>query len=183
MFQRGTQIAQTSLIDRAGIIQKIYFRREIIVISACFTAFIMMMFEFIAFAVFVVIFKFMPPPSILLLPLLFVDLLILSVGISLFLSVLTVYFRDLKFIWQVMLQAGFFATPIVYRLDVFPEQIKNILQFNPLVTIIDTAHNMALYGILPSLNATLYLIISPAIIFIIGYVVFRIKNTRLVEEL
>src|SRR6185437_12323080 len=108
MFQRATSMGQTSLLDRSGIIQKIYFRREIIVLSACLTAFIMMAFEFGAFAIFVVVFRFIPPVTILLLPVLLLDLFILSVGISLFLSVMTVYFRDLKFIWQILLQAVFF---------------------------------------------------------------------------
>lgn len=176
-------MGQTSLLDRSGIIQKVYFRREIIVLSACLTAFIMMAFEFGAFAIFVVAFRFIPPVTILLLPVLLLDLFILSVGISLFLSVMTVYFRDLKFIWQILLQAVFFICPIIYQLNLFPEKIRNILQLNPLVTILDTAHNLALSGILPTPKATFYMLGSTAIIFIIGYIVFRVKSKRLIEEL
>ena len=183
MFQRSTLMGQSSLLERAGIIQKVYFRREIIVISSCLTAFIMMGLEFLAFSFFIIVFHFVPTATIILLPLLLIDLFILTIGISLFLSSLTVYFRDLKFIWQILLQMGFFVTPIIYKLDMFPEYVRNILQLNPLVPILDTAHGLVLYNTLPTPKETLYIIISTAIIFIIGYTVFKIKSKRIVEEL
>jgi len=183
MFSRSTTMGLSSLIDRSNIITKVYFRREIVVISSCLTAFIMMMFEFGAFAFFIIVFQFIPPITILLLPLLLVDLFILSLGISLLLSVVTVTFRDIRFIWQVALQAGFFLTPIIYSLELFPENIRYILQFNPMVPIIDTAHNIALYGILPSFNTTAYILGTTIIIFVIGYLVFRLRNKKIIEEL
>ena len=183
MFQRSTTLGVTSLLDKAGIIQKIFIRREIVVISSALTAFIMTIMEFAAFGVFLAIFQFVPPITILLFPLLLIDLLFLSLGISLFLSVLTVYFRDIKFIWQIMLQAMFFLSPIIYKLDMFPENIQKILVLNPLVPILDVGHNIVLYNTLPSLSLTLYIIGSTAAIFLIGYIVFRIKDRRLIEEL
>ena len=183
MFSRATTMGLSSLTDKAGIIQKIYLRRELFVISSCLTAFITMGFEFAAFAVFVIAFQFIPPLTIVLLPLLLIDLFVLSLGVSLLLAPLSVYFRDVKFIWQILLQAGFFLTPIIYTLDMFPENIRMILQINPLVPILDTAHNLVLNNTLPSINTTLYIIISTAIIFVIGYVVFRIKDKKIAEVL
>lgn len=183
MFQRATTLGMSSLLDKAGIIQKIYFRREIIVISSCLTAFIMTVFEFIAFGMFLVAFKFIPPITISLFPLLLVDLFFLSLGISFLLSVLAVYFQDIKFIWQILLQAGFFLTPIIYKLDMFPQNIQKILELNPLVPILDAGHHLVLYGTFPTLNSTLYIIGSTAVVFLIGYIVFRVKDKRLVEAL
>ena len=183
MFQRATSMGSTSLIDRSGILGKIYFRREIVVISSCLTAFIMMVFEFVAFAIFVVAFRFTPPTTILLLPILLVDLFILSLGVALVLSVLTVTFRDIKFIWQILLQAGFFITPIIYKLDMFPDYIRSVLQLDPIVPILDTAHGLVLYGTLPTIRETAYIIGSTAVILVIGYIVFRLKDKKLVEEL
>ena len=183
MFSRATSMGQTSLLDKSGIIQKVYFRREIVVLSACLTSFIMMCFEFVAFAFFVVIFHFVPPITIALLPLLLVDLFVLSFGVSLILAPLTVYFRDIKFIWQIALQAGFFLTPIFYKLDIYSENMRKILEINPLVPILDTSRSLVLYGTLPTALETSYILISTAIIFTVGYLVFRLKDKRLVEEI
>jgi len=183
MFSRATTMGLSSLTDRAGIIQKIYLRREIIVISACLTAFIMMGFEFAAFVVFVIVFQFIPPTTIVLLPLILLDLFILSVGISLVLSVLNVYFRDIRFIWQVVIQAGFFLSPIFYKLDIFPENISAILSLSPMAHVLDIAHELVLYGNLPPLESVAYVISFTIAIFIVGYAVFRFKDRKLVEEL
>ena len=55
MFSRATTMGLSSLLDRSSIIQKVYFRREIVVVSSCLTALIMMTFEFAAFMVFAVV--------------------------------------------------------------------------------------------------------------------------------
>ena len=183
MFSRSTTMGLSSLLDKAGIIQKVYFRREIIVISSVLAAFIMMVFEFLAFAVFVVAFHFIPPPTIMLLPLLLADLFILSLGISLLLSVLNVYFRDIKFIWQVLIQVGFFISPIIYNLNNFPPAMTSLLRLNPLVSIFDAAHNLVLYNSLPTINSVAYLITLTAVIFVIGYTVFRFKDKNIIQEL
>ena len=152
----------SSLILRSDIISYIYFRREIVVVSSCLAAFIIMSFEFIVFFIFAVIFQLVPTATILILPLLVLDLLLLSIGFSLILSILNVYFRDIQFIWLVLLQAGFFLSPILYELDMIPEQVRWVLVFNPLVSLIDTAHEIVLYDSLPSTNTLIYLLVRKA---------------------
>lgn len=183
MFNRSTSMGLSSLLDKRGIISHIYFRREIVVISSCITAFLMMLFEFIVFGIFLAIFNFIPSSTIFLLPLLLANLFILSLGVSLALSVLTVHFRDIRFIWNVVLQAGFFLAPIIYTLEIFPENIQNLLRINPLVHIIEMAHGLVLYNQLPSIQSTIFILISTGIIFVIGYSIFKIKSKRIVEEL
>lgn len=183
MFSRATTMGTSSLVDRAGMLQKIYFRREIVVISSCLTAFIMVIFEFIVFGVFLAAFQFVPPTTALILPLILVNVFFLSLGVSLFLSSLNVFFRDIKFIWQILLQAGFFLSPIIYTLEMFPDNIRWLLELNPLVLILDTAHNAVLYGLLPPVIAVIQMIITTLTILAIGYVVFRVKDKRIVEAL
>lgn len=183
MFSRATTMGLTSLTDKSHILQKLYIRKEIFVISACLTAFTMMIFELGAFFLFLVVFQFIPPLTIFLLPLMLIELFVLSVGISLLLSVLNVYFRDIKFIWQVIMQAGFFLTPIIYTLDMFPESIRYLLELNPMAQIIMITHDVSIYGLLPSANSVIYIITITAIIFLIGCAVFRIKSAKIVEEL
>jgi len=81
------------------------------------------------------------------------------------------------------LQIGFFITPVFYRLNVFPDSIKRILELNPMASIIDTAHRIVIYGTLPTLEEALHIVISTLVIFLIGYVVFRTKDKRLVEKI
>ena len=104
-------------------------------------------------------------------------------GVSLGLSVLNVKFKDVEFIWGIVLHAGFFLTPIFYRFDFLPEFVQNILQFSPMVQIVTMAHHVTLYGTLPSLNSVLYAVGSISIITVIGYVIFRKMQLRIVEDM
>lgn len=183
MFSRATTMGMTSLTDKSNIIQKIYMRKEIIVFSSALTSFIMMSFEFAAFAVFLVALQFVPPLTIVILPLILIDLFVLSLGFSLMLSVLNIYFKDIRFIWQVILQAGFFLTPILYKLDIFPENIQFILRVNPLVPILESAHDVVLYNLMPSLETTLILIGTSMATLLIGYAIFRLKDHTIIENL
>ncbi len=183
MFSRATSMGMTSLTDKSNIIQQTIIRKEIIVFSSCMTSFIMMALEFAAFSVFIVALQFVPPATALILPLLLIDLFVISLGFSLFLAILNVYFKDIRFIWAIILQAGFFLSPIIYKLDMFPENIQRVLEINPLVPILETSHDAVLYGILPSLETSLYLGISSIAILFFGYVIFRYKYNTIIENL
>jgi len=183
MFSRATSMGLTSLAEKSAITQQVYFRKELIVISSALTSFIMMAFEFSAFAVFVVALQFIPPLTIIILPLLLLDLFVLSLGLAFLLSVLNVYFRDIKFIWQILLQIGFFASPIIYTLDLFPPNIRVILELNPMVPILESAHGAVLYGYLPSLTQSITMIGSTVVIFTVGFLIFRYKQKKIIEDL
>lgn len=183
MFSRATNMGLVSLTDRAHILQKIYIKKEVLVISSCITAFIMMIFEFAVFGVFLVVFQFIPPITILLLPVILLEIFVLSLGVSFLLSILNVYFKDIRFIWQVVMQAGFFLTPIIYTLDMFPENIRMILELNPMAHIISMSHSFILYGTPVDINSIYYTIATTIAIFVLGYVVFRRKESELVEYL
>jgi len=183
MFSRATNMGLVSLSDRAHIIQKIYIKKEVFVISSCITAFIMMIFEFVVFGVFLAVFQFIPPATIVLLPVILFEIFVLSLGVSFLLSILNVYFKDIRFIWQVVMQAGFFVTPIIYTLDMFPENIRVILELNPMAHIISMSHNLILYGTPVDINSAYYLLATTTAIFVVGYVVFRKKEAKIVEDL
>jgi lipopolysaccharide transport system permease protein len=182
-FKNGTTIALSSLSDRSSLITQIYFPRSIPAISSVFTASIMLIVELTVLGVFMVYFQFTPSLTILYLIPIYMLAFILVLGVSLALSVLNVKFRDIQFIWGIILHAGFFLTPIFYRFDFLPESVQNVLQLSPVVQIVEMVHHVALYGTLPSLNSILYSVGSIFAILGIGYLIFRKYQSRIVEEL
>lgn len=183
MFSRATQMSLSSFITRSGLISKVYFPREILPIAACITSFIMMSFEFGAFGIFMVLFKFLPPASMLYLPLMLVILFVISLGVSLPLSVSNVYFRDVQYIWGVLLQAGFFLAPIIFSLKIYPDNIRHLLYYNPISDIIEIAHNTTLYEIMPSTSEILYPVLVSFLVLGVGYAIFRKFEAKAVELL
>ena len=182
-FKNGTAIALGSITNRSAFVSQIYFPRVIPGLSAGLTASLQLMTELIILAVFMVILDFTPSITIIYLIPIFLLELMLIMGLALPLSVLNAKFKDVEFIWGVVLQAGFFLTPIIYQFDMLPETVRSILQFSPMVQIVTMAHHVTLYGELPTLNSMLYAIFSISIITIVGYLIFRKFQARVVEEL
>jgi lipopolysaccharide transport system permease protein len=182
-FKNGTVFALNSLSNRSTLMTQIYFPRSIPAISSGITAAIMLILELVVLAIFIVIFQFVPPITILFLPLVLALLFLLVLGIALPLSVLNVKYKDTEFIWMVIVHAGFFLTPIFYQFDMMPEQVQNILQFSPMVQIVTMAHHVVLYGMLPSVNTILYAVGSISVITTVGYLIFRKYQAKIVEEI
>ena len=181
-FKNGTTFALNSLTNRSALMTQIYFPRAIPPISSGITAALMLILEIVVLAFFIVIFQFAPPITILLLPLVLGLLFVLVIGISLPLSVLNVKYKDTEFLWQVIVSAGFFLTPIFYQFDMMPIEVQNVLQFSPMVQIVTMAHHVVLYGILPSVNSILYAVGSISVITTVGYLIFRKYQAKIVED-
>ena len=183
MFSRGTGTGLGSILSRGGVLTQIYFPREIPSISASLTSFLMLCFELIVFGIFMAAFRFVPPITIIFLPFVLLIEFILVLGISLPLSVLNVKFRDVQFIWTVILQAGFFLTPIFYKSDILPQKFQEILYFSPMVQIVEMAHSVVLFGRFPSIESIVVAVGVTGVVFGICYAIFRKKQVRIMEEL
>ena len=182
-FKNGTSIALSSLTNRSALITQIYFPRSIPAISSCMTASIMLIVEVAILGIFMVALEFTPSFTIIYLIPIYLLAFVFVIGVSLGLSVLNVKFKDVEFIWGIILHAGFFLTPIFYRFDFMPESVQNILQLSPMVQIVEMVHHVAIYGTLPSLNSILYASVSIFSILVIGYLIFRKYQIKVVEEM
>jgi lipopolysaccharide transport system permease protein len=182
-FSRTTTSSMMSFVSRRDLLSKVYFPREILPIATNITSFIMMCFDLCAFAVFVVLFNFIPPWTIIFLPILLILLFIMTLGLSFMLSVGNVYFRDLEHIWGIALQAGFFLAPVFLSMDVYPPALRHLIVFIPISLMIDMAHNIVIYGHLPSIGAFVYLAVSSLVILGLGYITFKKFESRAIEIL
>ncbi len=103
-------------------------------------------------------------------------------AIAFFLSAVFVRFRDISYIWEVALQGGFYATPILYEATLLPERIRWVLYLNPLTHLIETYRDLFMYHTLPSLTSVGYLIFITLIVLFIGYAIFKKLEKGFAEE-
>lgn len=182
MLSRGTTMGLNSILGKPGLVNKVYFPREILIISSCVTAFLMTLLEFVVFGIFMVIFAIAPTMTAIYFPLILFIQFILIVGLSLGLASLNVYYRDIQYIWAVIIQAGFFATPIIYPISIIPEKYIWIIKLNPMAQIIDMLRGSVVYSTSPVVADIIFVIISTFIILIIGYIIFLKLEPRFAEE-
>lgn len=183
MISKGTMAGLNSILQRGNVINKVSIPLEIPVISSTITSFITMLLEFVILFIFMAVFRFIPPLQILLLPLIWLLTAILVLGISFPLSVLNIFYRDLQYLWGVVITGGFFLAPIIYELDTFPEPLRFWLKLNPVTGILSIGHSIVLGKSMPSNNEIVYTLVMAFLILAIGYSIFKHYSSRVVEEI
>ena len=107
-------------------------------------------------------------------------------GFALALSVLAVYFRDMNYLWAIVLQVWFFATPIVYPPELLeeqaPEWVQNILQFNPINGFVEVYRRCLYDAAAPGWRTMLALVAVSFGSLALGWAIFRRFARRLPEE-
>jgi ABC-type polysaccharide/polyol phosphate export permease len=182
-FSRATSMGLNAILGKPSMVQKIYFPREILVISSSITALLMSIFESMVFIVFMAYFRVPLSATLIYVPLILVILFIMALGVSLALAALNVFFRDVQFIWAVILQAGFFATPILYPITIFDGLLQKILLLNPLAHILTAARDTIIYATPASTAGLAYAAISSLVVLALGYAVFYRFEPRFSEEM
>lgn len=129
-----------SIVARGDLIRKIRIPRWMIIFSTSVGALINLSLTLIVFAVFMVFNKVDLMDTILWLPLILAEVYLLALGFSLFLSAAFVKYRDVTYIWEVVMQAGFYVTPILYAMSFIPNlTAQKIMLLNPMAQAIQDA--------------------------------------------
>lgn len=139
-FAEMTQQSLGSIVGRGDLIRKIHIPRWTIVFSSSIAALINLGLNLIVLAVFMVLNDVTIMPTIILFPFIILEIYAFALGLSLFLSAAFVKFRDITYIWEVILQAGFYITPILYPLnDKIDITFQKLILLNPMAQSIQAA--------------------------------------------
>jgi len=182
-ISKSTTMGLNSLSNKNVILSNVYFQRAIPALSSNITGLLMMGFELIIFAFFLIGFGVVPTATIISFPYFIFLTFLITLGISLPLSVLNVLYKDMQFIWNVILTAGFFIHPIVYKIDMISSEIRQILHLIPTVRLFEMIHNSVLFGEMPSVTDFAYVTVAAFAILIMGYLIYRIFEPRVAEEI
>ena len=154
-FQAACDMAPEMLIANGNLIKKLYFPRQVLVVSAVYTLLLTFLIEIGVVAVLLLVVGNMVLPWLPVVALIALLQTIFVLGIAFVLSVLNVYFRDVKHLAKIATQALFYATPIVYTIKYVPKQVevlgveiplRDIYELNPLVRMVGL-YRSALYDL------------------------------------
>lgn len=176
----STSTAMTSILDSSSLIKKIRIEKMIFPLEKVLFALVNFCFSLIAVAAVMVFFQVVPTLNILLLPLLLVYVLLFSAGLSLLLSALAVFFRDICHLWSVVITAWTYATPLFYPASILPDWMMTVEQFNPMYHFVTYFREIVLWGQAPGLQENLLCLLFGIVTFAIGLAVFRKLQSRFI---
>ena len=151
-FSEATSMGLGSITGRGDVLRKVNFPKYIIVVSATVGSLIGLAINMGVVLLFCLLSgRVRFTWAVWWLPLNFLEFYVLALGVALLLATLNVYFRDIQHIWEVLQQALFYATPIIYPLSLVETQlgheygsiVQKFMLLNPVAQIIqDIRHNL-----------------------------------------
>jgi ABC-type polysaccharide/polyol phosphate export permease len=176
-----------ALIGNAGLIRKVAFPREVLVFAQVGHGIVQFCIEMALLTIVMLIFG---SPLLVWLPVTVVLMLLLALfaaGISLALASIGVYFRDLPYLWGIVLQVWFFATPIVYSPmlieDKLSPTVNTLLSYNPMARFSEAFRSTMYDGAAPGLTSVLVLAALSFVTLALGWMIFQRLSHRFAEEL
>jgi ABC-type polysaccharide/polyol phosphate export permease len=173
-LQEGVLRGASAILDKRHVIKKVLFPVELFPLSSVISAFIHHAFGIV---IFLLVF-FIWSGSISFLQISFVICLLclqllLTSGLSLLFSSLSVYIRDIVQVLGVAFQVVFYTSTILYPLNAVPENLKYIVLLNPMTALAEAYHAVILYDRYPGTGNMIYLLFLTGVILFAGIHIFR----------
>lgn len=190
-FAGSFNAVSNTFVSNAGIFGKVYFPRLIVplsIIASNVFAFLIQLFTFLPIYLY---FKFFtasgvliqPNLSLLLLPLVFFQVAVFSLGIGLWITALSAKYRDILFLLSFLTQLWMYATPVIYPMSLVPQAWRWVMILNPMSSVVET-FKYAFFG--TGIFNIKYTLISLAIVFSIfvsGLLVFNRAERTFIDTI
>jgi ABC-2 type transport system permease protein len=138
-FQEATLTAVQSIVNQEGVVRKTQFPRLVIPLAVVLTSAFNLGLNLIVVFIFILAFGVEPTWTWLLFPVFLTLLFILTTAVSMIVSSLYPRFRDMSIIWTVLATMLFYATPVLYPIEVVPSTLRDFLLINPLTPLFELA--------------------------------------------
>jgi lipopolysaccharide transport system permease protein len=165
-FSSSLSSATNAIVDNYSLVKKVYFPRKVLPLSIIFSNFINFLLSLVVLFIFLYLFfginlsnRIFYLPLVVLLQLVFIS------GFCFITASLNVYYRDVKYLIEILLTLWFYATPIFYNLDMVPRWLLPFFYLNPMASLITLYRQILIYGTGPDpIHLLTTLIISFAIL-------------------
>jgi ABC-type polysaccharide/polyol phosphate export permease len=165
--------AMNVFISDASLIKKIYFPREILVLSTLLAKTFDFFLSFLIFILMMIVFKVAFSPFILFFFLIFLIEFLFVYSLSLVLSAFNLYYRDVQYLFNLIITLWFYVTPVIYAVEFFPEKYRIVFQLNPMAVFINAYRQVLLGGDFPKWSSLGIGVLLSLILFFIAKKIFE----------
>ena len=170
LFTSATNTSMTSLVDNKQLLIKVKIPLQVFTLSRVYTSFVNFLYSFVAYIVFIAIFQIKPNWSM------FVIVPVI------FLSVVYVFFGDIKYLYGIVLTLWMYLSAIFYPVTSLSETMKGIVSANPMYAYISAARGCMMYGEVPSVELWIQMIAWAVIVFLFGHFFFQSKRNQIMQK-
>lgn len=172
VFSESVVRAPGLIISNPNYVKKVVFPLEILSVSVLGSALVNSLFSLVILLAAALIFQGFIPWTLVFLPLMYLPLILLCLGLSWFLASLGVFVRDVGQLIGVAVQVLFFMTPIFYPISAIPANLQFILYLNPLTFIVNHFRRVILWGQMPDWGEFVIVTLGTGVTCLLGYIWF-----------
>jgi len=172
-FSGALGSATDSVVGASSLVTKVYFPREILPTAAVLTKLVDLGFGMLILAGLMVYYGDPPGLTALWFPVIFAIQLIFTLGLALPLAAMNLFFHDVRFLVGVALNLWFYLTPVLYPVDIIPEQYRWIFDINPMAIFINAYRRVILHGDAPDIDRMAVGLVISVLVFVLGYYAFK----------
>jgi ABC-type polysaccharide/polyol phosphate export permease len=183
LFSNTISASGKSIIQHEYLVKKVFIPMQIFPIQSAITVLIDTGLAMGALFILGFFLGLKLSPALLFLPIAFLLVALFSFGLGLIISVVMTYARDVEFILPVIIQAGYFLTPILYPMSMIPEKFHPIYNLNPMLHFIDLFRAPIYLSRLPDPSSIFYSIAFAGLSIIVGNIIFQKNRNFLVFRL
>lgn len=178
-FSQTTNAATAHLVWGGSLLRRIYVPRTVFAVAAVGTGLINLLLSVLPLLLVMLVTRIAIKPTVVLLPLPIIFLTLFSLGMGLLVSSIAVFFADVAEMYQIVLTAWMYLTPIIYPESMLPETYRIwITRLNPMYHLVELFRMPVFDGVVPPLSKVLISAIVSVTVLIIGWIVF----TRRADE-
>ena len=188
-FSEATSTSLSSILTSGALIRKVYIPKYIFPLEKCVFSLVNFSFSLVAVIAVMLIRGIYPTWTTLLFPIPVIYCFIFACGLSLFLSAVTVYFRDVQHLYGVLLTMWIYLTPILYSTEVLNQLspnmqfVKYIVSLNPMTQYVNYFRNVVMMNTLPTLQDNLICIAMSLAMLGFGALVFKKAEGKFILHL
>ena len=182
-FNESTTQAMHSVVGSEGIIQKVYVPKYIFPVSKVLSSLINVLFSFIALLFVIIVTRAPFHITMLLIPIPLIYIFVFSLGVSMLLSAMAVFFRDLNYLWNIFTLMLMYLTPLFYPVTILPAWLSPYMGLNPLYHFVDYFRALVMRGQVPVLWENIVCIGFALASLCLGTYVFMSKQERFILSL
>lgn len=185
-FSEATKAAMDSILASSNLIKKVYVPKYIFPLEKTMFSFVNVMFSMIALLLVMLVTRSLFTPWALLFIPVLVLLLLFNYGVGLMLAAFTVFFRDIKHFYEIIVLALNYLTPIFYTESLFQGAgtlnhfMRIVFRVNPMYWYVGTFRQVVVYGLPPTLQQILMCMAFAVIALLLGSFIFKKSQDKFI---
>lgn len=183
MFSSATNAAMGALVENKNLLLKVKLPKQIFVLAKIYTALVNFGYTCVAYLVMLLLFRIQLTWTALLLPAVVVLLLLFSLGVGYLLSIVFVFFADIRYLYSVLLTLWMYLSAIFYPVSNLSPEMRQVVELNPVYIAIAIARDCMLYGKPSEPVMWARLVLWSVGSFTVGYLFFKKKENKVMQKI